>query len=158
MELVKIPGDKVWLPDLTLYNRYVKLKKVSAKRCSCTEPKQSNLDLFSSAKQTDKTIRELLEKSYGAVNHDGLMNWWPDPLLVQTSCPIDVLYFPFDEQNCYIQFSAWAYNSQEVFYISLVKREQIPTSDLFGSVCKSIIPKLETYFPNNCEVDSFSLD
>ncbi len=64
--------------------------------------------------ETDKSIREELEKSYGTIYHNGLVNWWPAPLVVQTNCPIDVLYFPFDQQKCYLQFSAWAYNSKEV--------------------------------------------
>ena len=74
-------------------------------------------DVFSA--DADGTIRGVLEKSYGGVKHNGLISWWPPPLVVRTSCPIDVLYFPFDQQSCYLQFSSWAYNSKEVLAFSL---------------------------------------
>ena len=48
-----------------------------------------------------KKIRVLL-------NHDGKVHWEPGGIF-ETTCDIDIRYFPFDEQSCPIQFGAWAY-------------------------------------------------
>ncbi|XP_078336874.1 acetylcholine receptor subunit beta-like [Crassostrea virginica] len=43
---------------------------------------------------------------YLPVNHTGEVTWWPYQV-VETHCPVDITYFPFDTQNCRISFSLW---------------------------------------------------
>ena len=43
---------------------------------------------------------------YLPVNHTGEVTWWPYQV-VETHCPVDITYFPFDAQNCRISFSLW---------------------------------------------------
>ena len=64
--------------------------------------------------QEDDPIMTNMKASNAVVSHDGSVNLWPRPLILQSNCPIDVLYFPFDIQNCSLKFSSWAYNSQQV--------------------------------------------
>ena len=40
------------------------------------------------------------------VRHDGTCSWFP-PAKLKTSCDIDMHYFPFDTQTCYIKVGSW---------------------------------------------------
>lgn len=39
---------------------------------------------------------------------------WVPPAIYKSSCIIDVQFFPFDEQVCYLSFGSWTFNKQEV--------------------------------------------
>ncbi|KAG8445044.1 hypothetical protein GDO86_009982 [Hymenochirus boettgeri] len=47
------------------------------------------------------------------VHSNGYMYWLP-PAIFQTSCSINVNYFPFDWQNCSLKFCSLNYNAKEV--------------------------------------------
>uniref|UniRef100_A0A914CJA8 Neurotransmitter-gated ion-channel ligand-binding domain-containing protein n=1 Tax=Acrobeloides nanus TaxID=290746 RepID=A0A914CJA8_9BILA len=47
------------------------------------------------------------------VYYNGIVNWIP-PGVFQLSCRIDVTWFPFDEQVCFMKFGSWTYHSQKV--------------------------------------------
>jgi len=47
------------------------------------------------------------------VSSNGYVLWVPCSIF-QSSCSIDVLYFPFDEQTCEMIFGSWTYNSKQV--------------------------------------------
>jgi nicotinic acetylcholine receptor len=36
------------------------------------------------------------------------------PTIVESTCLVDVTYFPFDIQNCSLQFGSWSYNGLEL--------------------------------------------
>lgn len=44
---------------------------------------------------------------------DGEVIWVP-PAIYKFSCEMNVLYFPFDEQNCLLKFGSWTYNGLQV--------------------------------------------
>ncbi|KAL4232136.1 Neuronal acetylcholine receptor subunit alpha-5 [Mactra antiquata] len=47
------------------------------------------------------------------VTNDGSVSWVPFQIL-QSTCSLDITYFPFDIQECSIKFSAWSYTRSEV--------------------------------------------
>ena len=42
------------------------------------------------------------------ITHNGTVRWEP-PAIYRSQCKIDVEYFPFDEQQCYLKFGTWTY-------------------------------------------------
>ena len=40
--------------------------------------------------------------------------------MFKSSCPIDITWFPFDDQNCEMKFGSWTYNGFKVFSVSFV--------------------------------------
>ncbi|CAJ0957012.1 unnamed protein product, partial [Mesorhabditis belari] len=48
-------------------------------------------------------------KSNEVVYNTGEVNWVP-PGIFRASCKMDITYFPFDEQICFLKFGSWTYN------------------------------------------------
>jgi hypothetical protein len=49
------------------------------------------------------------------VRHDGLVRY-PVPIKLRTSCSVDITFFPFDLQFCFIRFASWLYDSTLVTF------------------------------------------
>lgn len=47
------------------------------------------------------------------IHYDGLIVWKP-PAIYKSLCPIDVEFFPFDEQTCTIKIGSWTYHEYAV--------------------------------------------
>jgi len=47
------------------------------------------------------------QSNYVRIFKDGKCNWLPRYELSITHCPIDVTWFPFDEQVCNVTFESW---------------------------------------------------
>ncbi|KAL3867163.1 hypothetical protein ACJMK2_044385 [Sinanodonta woodiana] len=82
ISMLRIPCDKIWLPDIVLYNN--------------------------AAEYTDG-----LMPANAMVHHTGNI-FWPVPTKLQSSCKVDVTYFPFDEQVCKLKFGSWTYDGFQV--------------------------------------------
>ncbi|XP_076443426.1 acetylcholine receptor subunit alpha-like 1 [Babylonia areolata] len=52
-------------------------------------------------------------KTKATVYHTGKIVWEP-PAIYKSYCPINVEFFPFDMQECFMKFSSWTYNGFEV--------------------------------------------
>ncbi|OWF52825.1 neuronal acetylcholine receptor subunit alpha-10-like [Mizuhopecten yessoensis] len=79
---LRIPCDKLWLPDIVLYNN--------------------------AAEYTDGVMpANAMVKNNGDV-------FWPVPTKLQSSCKVDVTYFPFDDQSCRLKFGSWTYDGYQV--------------------------------------------
>ena len=47
------------------------------------------------------------------LHHDGRVVWTP-PAIFKSSCEIDVEFFPFDEQTCFLKFGSWTFDGFQV--------------------------------------------
>lgn len=47
------------------------------------------------------------------VYHDGKMSWVPLGIYIST-CPMDIRWFPFDEQLCIMKFGSWTYDGSKI--------------------------------------------
>lgn len=56
---------------------------------------------------------EVSYKPNAVVYNDGKIMWIPIAIY-QSSCIIDVEYFPFDEQRCKMVFGSWTFNAEQV--------------------------------------------
>ncbi|CAF1348277.1 unnamed protein product [Rotaria magnacalcarata] len=83
VSLLHIKYDKIWLPDIVLYN---------------------NADNLASLSQISTNVM---------VSFEGTVTWLSTGIF-KSSCPIDVRYFPFDEQNCTLKFASWTYDSARI--------------------------------------------
>ncbi|XP_054718587.1 acetylcholine receptor subunit alpha-like 1 [Uloborus diversus] len=59
------------------------------------------------------------------IHNDGKVVWNP-PAIYKSSCQIDVQYFPFDKQDCFMKFGSWTYDGYQV---DLKHLEEIPDND-----------------------------
>ena len=55
----------------------------------------------------------------------GLVKWEP-PAIFKSSCDIDVRYFPFDEQTCWLKFGSWTFDGFQVNVRLLLCPEEPP--------------------------------
>uniref|UniRef100_A0AAF5PSV8 Uncharacterized protein n=3 Tax=Wuchereria bancrofti TaxID=6293 RepID=A0AAF5PSV8_WUCBA len=46
-------------------------------------------------------------------NNDGSITWIP-PGIFKISCKIDIYWFPFDEQICFLKFGSWSFSGREI--------------------------------------------
>ena len=54
-------------------------------------------------------------KTKAKVFHDGLIIWEP-PAIYMSYCPINVEFFPFDQQECFMKFGIWTYHGSHVSF------------------------------------------
>uniref|UniRef100_A0A182NDV2 Nicotinic acetylcholine receptor alpha 1 subunit n=1 Tax=Anopheles dirus TaxID=7168 RepID=A0A182NDV2_9DIPT len=59
------------------------------------------------------------------LHHTGKVVWKP-PAIYKSFCEIDVEYFPFDEQTCFMKFGSWTYDG---YMVDLRHLQQTPDSD-----------------------------
>ena len=55
---------------------------------------------------------------------DGFVAWL-SPFILQSSCKMDVTYFPFDDQHCPMEFGSWSYDGA---VLNITQRR--PTADI----------------------------
>ena len=51
--------------------------------------------------------------SKAMVSHNGNV-FWPPPTKFRSTCPVDVTYFPFDDQTCIMKLGSWTYDGFQV--------------------------------------------
>lgn len=82
VEMLYIPSEHIWLPDIVLYNNW-----------------DGNYEVTLMTKATLKYTGEV---------------FWEPPAIYKSSCEINVQYFPYDEQTCFMKFGSWTYNGAQV--------------------------------------------
>jgi len=79
---LRVPCDKLWLPDIVLYN------------------------------SADDYSMEYY-RALAVVESNGLVFWSP-PTKFRSTCPVEVTYFPFDDQTCNLKLSSWMYDGSKL--------------------------------------------
>uniref|UniRef100_A0AC34QH06 Nicotinic acetylcholine receptor alpha subunit n=1 Tax=Panagrolaimus sp. JU765 TaxID=591449 RepID=A0AC34QH06_9BILA len=82
VDVLYVPSDLIWLPDIVLYNNADGNYQVT---------------IMTKAK----------------VSHNGTVEWTP-PAIYKSMCQIDVEWFPLDAQTCEMRFGSWTYGGLEV--------------------------------------------
>ena len=59
-------------------------------------------------------------RSLAIVSHDGTVFWAP-PTKFRSTCSVDVMYFPFDDQSCNFKLSSWMYDGYKVGEKKIIK-------------------------------------
>ncbi|XP_064614604.1 neuronal acetylcholine receptor subunit alpha-10-like [Liolophura sinensis] len=83
IEVIRLPFQEVWKPDILLYN---------------------NADVTSQVSSVSTNV---------IVTFSGNVTWL-SMVIYKSSCSIDVKYFPFDEQNCTLEFASWTYDANAI--------------------------------------------
>ncbi|XP_043251821.1 nicotinic acetylcholine receptor beta1 [Colletes latitarsis] len=124
--VLRLPPDKVWKPDIVLFN---------------------NAD----------GNYEVRYKSNVLIYPNGDVLWVP-PAIYQSSCTIDVTYFPFDQQTCIMKFGSWTFNGDQVSLALYNNKNFVDLSDYWKSGTWDIInvpAYLNTYhgeFPTETDI------
>ncbi|KAL5276800.1 nAChRb1 family protein [Megaselia abdita] len=105
--VLRLPPDKVWKPDIVLFN---------------------NAD----------GNYEVRYKSNVLIYPSGEVLWVP-PAIYQSSCTIDVTYFPFDQQTCIMKFGSWTFNGDQVSLALYNDKNFVDLSDYWKSGTWDII-------------------
>ncbi|KAJ8680424.1 hypothetical protein QAD02_016211 [Eretmocerus hayati] len=105
--VLRLPPDKVWKPDVVLFN---------------------NAD----------GNYEVRYKSNVLIYPNGEVLWVP-PAIYQSSCTIDVTYFPFDQQTCIMKFGSWTFNGDQVSLALYNDKNFVDLSDYWKSGTWDII-------------------
>ncbi|TMW47392.1 hypothetical protein DOY81_007527 [Sarcophaga bullata] len=105
--VLRLPPDKVWKPDIVLFN---------------------NAD----------GNYEVRYKSNVLIYPTGEVLWVP-PAIYQSSCTIDVTYFPFDQQTCIMKFGSWTFNGDQVSLALYNNKNFVDLSDYWKSGTWDII-------------------
>ncbi|XP_026814555.1 acetylcholine receptor subunit beta-like 1 [Rhopalosiphum maidis] len=107
IQVLRLPPDKVWKPDIVLFN---------------------NAD----------GNYEVRYKSNVLIRPSGELLWIP-PAIYQSSCTIDVTYFPFDQQTCIMKFGSWTFNGDQVSLALYNDKQFVDLSDYWKSGTWDII-------------------
>ena len=130
LEMINIPSDLVWKPDIVLYNKSVyvgthtvyKTETKERENRSTKEKTQRSwfglhnvimlITLFVCLYRAD-------EESAGAPSTNVKLRYngeivWDSPAITKSTCVVDVSYFPFDWQQCNLTFGSWTYNGNQV--------------------------------------------
>jgi len=107
INVLRLPPDRVWKPDIVLFNNADGNYEV---RYKCN----------------------VLIYSHGEV-------LWVPPAIYQSSCTIDVTYFPFDQQTCLLKFGSWTFNGDQVSLDFYLNKQHVDLSDYWKSGTWDII-------------------
>lgn len=107
----RYPPDDNHEPNKRIINAKDKHEHDSSNGTSLTifsHPFFSALKLFSA---DGEYVVTTLTKAI--LHYTGKVIWTP-PAIFKSSCEIDVRYFPFDQQTCFMKFGSWTYDGNQV--------------------------------------------
>ncbi|KAL4229438.1 Neuronal acetylcholine receptor subunit alpha-7 [Mactra antiquata] len=68
-----------------------------------------------------------MKGTYVLVNYNGSV-LWPVPVKLKSSCKVDITYFPFDDQMCFLRFGSWIYSGLWMDYDTMYGDRSIELS------------------------------
>ncbi|KAK3851244.1 hypothetical protein Pcinc_042090, partial [Petrolisthes cinctipes] len=100
--------DQEWVDELLRWdkNDYNGLVTI---RLPCEKIWLPDIVLYNNA---DDYTRGYMQ-SKAMVGHEGKV-FWPPPTKFRSTCPVDVTYFPFDDQTCILKLGSWIYDGFQV--------------------------------------------
>lgn len=54
---------------------------------------------------------QITTNTKATINYDGKIIWEP-PMIYKSYCAIDIEYYPFDIQDCYMKFGTWTFDGE----------------------------------------------
>jgi len=54
------------------------------------------------------------QSNFVQVKSDGTCTWWPRFEMSASHCPMNIAWFPFDEQYCELVYESWRYSNTEL--------------------------------------------
>ena len=78
---VRFPLDRIWQPDITLYN----------------------------AAET----KDITETTLAVIYSSGMVSYIP-PMILKSTCSLNLMYFPYDTQICNLKFGSWTYDGSKI--------------------------------------------
>nr|CAD7198073.1 unnamed protein product [Timema douglasi] len=129
VDTLHVPSEHIWLPDILDMWRSVEettLTRGSAGFESCHALPYIYMLLaeIPSVARADGNY-EVTIMTKAILHHTGKVTWKP-PAIYKSFCEIDVEYFPFDEQTCFMKFGSWTYDG---YLVDLRHSHQTPDSD-----------------------------
>ncbi|XP_061194933.1 neuronal acetylcholine receptor subunit alpha-2-like [Saccostrea echinata] len=107
--------DQEWDDEFLKWDRE-KFANISKIRIPCHKIWLPDIVLYNNAAEyTDGVM-----SANAMVENNGNV-FWPVPTKLQSSCKVDVTYFPFDDQICKMKFGSWTYDG---FQVDITNRSQ----------------------------------
>lgn len=69
--------------------------------------------MFVNYSAMEETMFPNLDKYQAKISHEGEIEY-NFPTTMESICPVNVRYFPFDKQSCPMRFGSWSYTGQEL--------------------------------------------
>jgi len=118
-----------------------------------------NVDSAQRQMLADKSPQSLLVR----VHSDGSCEWWPMFFFSESRCPIDVTWFPFDEQICEINYESYTLSTNHMNMTALshtaVRSQEYKDTgewELLGTYIVCLREKVSNNLPHSKFADYFS--
>ena len=76
-----------------------------------------NIDMINFSADGDYIVKTMTK---AILHFNGIVVWTP-PAIFKSSCEIDVEFFPFDRQTCFLKFGSWTFDGFQVIFKSYLK-------------------------------------
>ncbi|KAL4227278.1 hypothetical protein ACF0H5_012724 [Mactra antiquata] len=100
--------DQEWIDEFMKWDP-LEFANISVLRVPCGKLWLPDIVLYNNA---DEYTDGLMPANV-MIRYDGNI-FWPIPTKLQSSCKVDVTYFPFDQQTCKMKFGSWTYDGYQV--------------------------------------------
>ncbi|CAF1054129.1 unnamed protein product [Rotaria magnacalcarata] len=113
--------DQEWTDEFLRWNpdNYSGLKKL---RIPCRYIWLPDVVLYNSADDYTQGYMQAL----AMIDSNGTV-FWPPIVKFRSTCKIDITWFPFDDQLCFLKFGSWTYDSTQVILTN--RSESVDTSN-----------------------------